>query len=627
MVSYFLFLSLLHFLSPVFSDDRLALLRLQSAVRGRTLQWNTTSATPCSWEGVKCDTTTNRVVSLRLPGDGLTGQLPPYSIGNLTELRALSLRDNSLSGPIPSDLSSCTHLQDLHLQGNNLSGEIPTGFFALTELARVNLAGNRFSGALSTSGFNGLIKLTTLYLENNQFAGPLPDLNRLLHLTNFNVSFNGLLTGSIPSSLGTTHSSRSFLGTSLCSGPLVPCSNSSSNNNNNNNNLSGGAIAGIAIGSMVVLVLVFVLIFISWRKYTTINGTSPSEMTSKGSPLPFSPVKPPERQSWNVPQSSSIVVVEEDSRSDSSFSSDIRAKERLRAAIKNGGNDGLVFFGEEDGFEGFGLQELLRASAQVMGKGTVGSTYKAYLDSGVEVIVKRLKNVCVSEKEFKDKMEEFASLVHENLEPLRGYFYGRDEKLLIYDSLSNGSLSSLLHGDRNNKRQLSWETRAKIALGAASGFNYLHSVNSGTAHGNINSSNVFLTDNLEARVSEFGLTELVSSVPNSNGYRAPEVNDSRKISQKADVYSFGIVLLELLTGKAPDHVLTEEGIELPNWVNSVVQEKWTIEVFDPDLLVEYENLDEKMVHLLHIAITCTALLPDKRPSMLEVTQRIREICG
>ncbi|EYU34504.1 hypothetical protein MIMGU_mgv1a003961mg [Erythranthe guttata] len=453
---------------------------------------------------------------------------------------------------------------------------------------------------------------------------PLPDLNRLLHLTNFNVSFNGLLTGSIPSSLGTTHSSRSFLGTSLCGGPLVPCSNSSSNNNNNNN-LSGGAIAGIAIGSMVVLVLVLVLIFISWRKYTTINGTSPSEMTSKGSPLPFSPVKPPERQSWNVPQSSSIVVIEEDSRSDSSFSSDIRAKERLRAAIKNGGNDGLVFFGEEDGFEGFGLQELLRASAQVMGKGTVGSTYKAYLDSGVEVIVKRLKSVSVSEKEFKDKMEEFASLVHENLEPLRGYFYGRDEKLLIYDPLSNGSLSSILHG--SNKRRLSWETRAKIALGAASGINYLHSVNSQTAHGNINSSNVFLTDNLEARVSEFGLTELVSSVPNSNGYPAPEVNDSRKISQKADVYSFGIVLLELLTGKAPDHVLTEEGIELPNWVNSVVQEKWTIQVFDPDLLVEYENLDEKMVHLLHIAITCTALLPDKRPSMLEVTQRIREICG
>lgn len=102
--------------------------------------------------------------------------------------------------------------------------------------------------------------------------------------------------------------------------------------------------------------------------------------------------------------------------------------------------------------------------------------------------------------------------------------------------------------------------------------------------------------------------------------------DSRKISQQADIYSFGVLLLELLTSKEPDSVLTEEGIELPNWVQSVVEEKGKIEVFDRDLL-RYENLEEQMVQLLHLAISCTHQHPNRRPPMVEVTRRIEEICG
>ncbi|KAI3453161.1 hypothetical protein Pfo_009824 [Paulownia fortunei] len=612
MVSYHhhLLLTLsLTFLPPIYSlldADRSALLRLQAAVRGRTLLWNTNSATPCSWEGVGCDDTTNRVIVLRLPGDGLRGQLPLNSIGNLTELRVLSLRGNSLFGQIPSDLASCTQLQDLHLQGNMFSGEIPESFFTLRNLLRVNLARNNFSGNLS-SGFNNLTKLRTLYLENNQFTGSLPDLHSLIELRNFNVSFNGL-TGYVPASLG-TFPSQSFLGTSLCGRPLVSCSS------NNGNKLSGGAIAGIAVGSGVVLLLILIVLFISWRKYRSRKILPRTER----SPMPPSPAKPLEHENWNP---NPIVVAEEDKWSNYNFSSQIRTNERFGMANKNGGSDGLVFFGED--VEMFSLEELLRSSAEVLGKGTVGSTYKAYFDSGVEAIVKRLKNVCLSEDEFRGKIEEVGSFIHENLEPLRGYFYGRDEKLLLYEPMPKGSLSALLHG--NKKRPLSWEIRAKIALGTAHAIEYLHSISPGTTHGNIKSSNIFLTDYYNARVSEFGLTQLVSSISNLNGYRAPEVTDSRKISQQADIYSFGVLLLELLTSKAPDSVLTEEGIELPNWVQSVVQEKWTIEVFDPDLL-RYENLEEKMVQLLHLAISCTAQNPDRRPSMVEVARRIKEICG
>lgn len=109
------------------------------------------------------------------------------------------------------------------------------------------------------------------------------------------------------------------------------------------------------------------------------------------------------------------------------------------------------------------------------------------------------------------------------------------------------------------------------------------------------------------------------------GYRAPEVTDPRKVSQKADVYSFGVLLLELLTGKAPTHsILNEEGIDLPRWVQSVVREEWTSEVFDLELL-RYQNVEEEMVQILQLAVDCAAQYPDKRPTMSQVRSRIEEL--
>lgn len=110
------------------------------------------------------------------------------------------------------------------------------------------------------------------------------------------------------------------------------------------------------------------------------------------------------------------------------------------------------------------------------------------------------------------------------------------------------------------------------------------------------------------------------------GYRAPEVTDPHRVSQKADVYSFGVLLLELLTGKAPAHSLTNgEGIDLPRWVQSVVRDEWTSEVFDLELL-RYQNVEEDMVQLLQLAVDCTGSYPDNRPTMAEVTSKIEELC-
>lgn len=401
-------------------SDTEALLRFAAGVpHRRLLNWNPASSVCSTWVGVTCNGNATRVTTLRLPGVGLVGSIPSNSLNKLDALRVLSLRSNLLSGNLPYDIASLPSLQFLFLQNNNFSGTIPSNLSS--QLNVVDLSFNHFTGNIPQTIAN-LTQLSGLNLQNNTLSGSIPDLSHT-KLKRLNLSYNNL-NGSIPLSLQKFPNS-SFIGNSfLCGPPLSPCSPipippspSPANisppvtpkKEGSKTKLAMGAIIAIAVGGAAILFLIIIIILCCCLKKKDNGGSS----VLKGKAVSGGRSEKPKEE----------------------FGSGVQEPEKNK----------LVFF--EGCSYNFDLEDLLRASAEVLGKGSYGTAYKAVLEESTTVVVKRLKEVVVGKREFEQQMEVVGRVgQHQNVVPLRAYYYSKDEKLLVYDYIPNGSLSTLLHG-------------------------------------------------------------------------------------------------------------------------------------------------------------------------------------
>ncbi|KAH7674499.1 Non-specific serine/threonine protein kinase protein [Dioscorea alata] len=281
----------------------------------------------------------------------------------------------------------------------------------------------------------------------------------------------------------------------------------------------------------------------------------------------------------------------------------------------------LVLLKSTQANDGLRFDDLLKASAELMGRGTYRSVYKVMLGDGTKLVVKRIKEWMISDEEF-EKMEMVDKVRHQIVLSAVAFYCSKPEKLLVYEFQQNGSLLKLLQ-DAERGRPFNWSSRLNLAAAIAEGLAFMHNnlqiMSHGIPHGNLKSSNILLNNNMEPYITEYGIM-----LTNNRTHPSPNKENNDKDGDmktfKADVYRYGMLLIELLTGKLHQ----DNGFELTKWVNSVVREKWMVEVFDKALIAKDDN-QESMVHLLQVAVKRVDTYPDAWPTMSQVYAMVKSI--
>ncbi|XP_058113090.1 serine/threonine-protein kinase BRI1-like 1 [Magnolia sinica] len=505
-----------------------------------------------------------------------------YSFTSNGSMIYLDLSYNSLSGTIPDDFGSMSYLQVLNLGHNELMGAIPDSLGSLKAIGVLDLSHNSLEGFVPGS------------------------LGALSFLSDFDVSNNNL-TGPIPSSgqLTTFPASRYENNSGLCGVPLPPCSSfPRSHSPNSNSGRKNQSMAGsVVIGITVALLFIFALTLALYRMNKHQKKEEQKEQYIESLPTSGN-------SSWKLsgalePLSINVATFEKPLRK-------------------------LTFAHLLEATNGFSAESLI-------GSGGFGDVYKAHLSDGCTVAIKKLVHVTgQGDREFTAEMETIGKIKHRNLVPLLGYCKISEERLLVYEYMKWGSLETVLH-DRSVKggsSKLDWAARKKIAIGSARGLAFLHhSCIPHIIHRDMKSSNVLLDENLEARVSDFGMARLmnaldthlsVSTLAGTPGYVPPEYYQSFRCTTKGDVYSYGVILLELLSGKRPIDPSEFGDSNLVGWVKQLVREKRAIEIFDPELTGQNSG-EAELYQYLKIACECLDDRPLRRPTMIQVMAMFKEL--
>ncbi|PIN10616.1 Serine/threonine protein kinase [Handroanthus impetiginosus] len=582
-----------------YPEERDALMQLRDVVSSTSNLHANWTGPPCNkknqsrWAGIACSDW--HVTHLVLEGINLTGSLPSRFLQNLTLLSKLSFRNNSLHGPLPN-LTNLLRLEFVFLSRNQFLGSIPSGYIDLTKLTKLELQENDLSGQIPPFDQQSLIAFN---VSNNKLEGPIPDTPVLQRFPKSSYANNSALCGGIPGLIPCP-----IAGPPPAPG-MSPASPPIPSRGKNGSVLKSWSIALIAAAAVLVPLSVFLIVVCYNRR---VCGKR----------------------------------IKEDRELQGEVYRDRKGKQSQWSESTNDPEGTLQLEFLDKPF--FDLDDLLRAAAEVIGRGKLGTTYKTMLECGSVVAVKRLKETnALSRKEFVQQMHLLGNAKHENLAEIISFYNSKEEKLIIYEYVPDGSLFSLLHENTGiGRRPLDWNTRVKIIEDIAKGMDLLHHrlASQAVPHGNLKSSNVVIQrlnvgNSIRAKLTDYGLLPLVPVDKLSVG-RTPEFREGKKLTSKADVYCFGIIVLEIVTGKdltspllsSPSSLGSNKGgrgytRDLSVWVRAALNNDWSPDILDMEIVGEKEGYDQ-MLRLTEIGLECTHELPERRPKMTQVLSRVQD---
>ncbi|KAH6799458.1 leucine-rich repeat transmembrane protein kinase family protein [Perilla frutescens var. frutescens] len=563
------------FVSPDAQGDALYALRKSlNASYNQLADWNPDQVNPCTWSKITCDSN-NNVISVTLPNMGFSGTLSPR-MGILKMLTTLKLPGNGITGKIPEAFGNLTSLTMLDLENNNLTGEIPSSLGNMKGLKFLILSENNLSGSIPES-LSSLSNLTDLQLASNRLSGKIP--NQLFQISKHKYEVP-LISALVSRANAMYRLVCIFTGNQLDCGIISspPCAFEDTGRSSNSKT---GMIVGIVVPLFAVLLLGCLLLYCLW----------------KGGHIGY----------------------------------------RHEVFVDVAGDiDRRIEFGQ---LKRFSWRELQLATdgfndRNILGQGGFGKVYKGILADNTKVAVKRLMDFDSpgGETAFQREVEMISVAVHRNLLRLIGFCTTPTERLLVYPFMQNLSVASCLRELKPGHPILHWSTRKSVAFGTARALEYLHEhCNPKIIHRDVKAANVLLDADFQAVVGDFGLAKLVdirktnitTQVRGTMGHIAPEYLSTGKSSEKTDVFGYGILLLELVTGQRAidfSRLEDEDDVLLLDHVKKLQQENKLESIVDCNLGRNYSNHEVEM--MVQVALLCTQSSPEERPAMSEVARML-----